>query len=121
MTLKSLPLFAALRADQYAALLPAVQRRTYLAHSLILRSGEKADGLYLILSGHVRVLIDSGESREFVLAVLGPNEFFGEMGLLEDEPCPVSVESQEPCELAYIPRNRLLECLQQNATAAVLM
>src|SRR5919202_1194001 len=99
MTLKSLPLFAVLRDDQYAALLPAVQRRSYLPRALILRSGDKADGLYLILSGHVRVLIDSGESREFLVSVLGPSDFFGELGLLEGEPSPVSVESQEACEV----------------------
>ncbi|MGZ5089534.1 MAG: Crp/Fnr family transcriptional regulator [Burkholderiales bacterium] len=121
MMLKSLPLLSALSDDQFAALLPSTQRRTYLARSLILRSGENAEGLYLILSGHVRVLIDSGDSREFIVEVLGPNQFFGEMGLLDGGPCCVTVESQERCEILYMPRKRLLECLQQNANAAMLV
>ena len=119
--LRSLPLLSTLSDHEFARLLPAIQRRTYLARSLILRSGEQAEGLYLILSGRVRVMIDSGESREFIVDVLGPNAFFGEMGLLDEEPCPVSVESQEPCEVLCIPRKRLIECLQHNAAAAMLM
>jgi CRP/FNR family cyclic AMP-dependent transcriptional regulator len=119
--LKSLPLFSTLSDGEFAKLLPVIQRRTYLARSLILRSGEHAEGLYFILSGRVRVLIDSGESREFIVDVLGPNAFFGEIGLLDEGPCPVSVESQEPCEVLFIPRKRLLECLQHNAAAAMLM
>jgi CRP/FNR family cyclic AMP-dependent transcriptional regulator len=119
--LKNLPLFSTLSDDQFSALLPSTQRRSYLARSLILRSGEHAEGLYVILSGRVRVLIDSGDSREFIVAVLGPNEFFGEVGLIDDAPCLVSVESQEPCDVLYIPRKRVLECLQQSADVAMLM
>ena len=119
--LKSLPLFSTLSDAEFAVLLPATQRRTYLARSLILRSGEHAEGLYLILSGRVRVLIDSGESREFIVGVLGPNDFFGEMNLIDDGPCPVTVESLESCEVLFIPRKRVLECLQHNAAAAMLM
>lgn len=75
----------------------------------------------MILSGRVRVLIDSGESREFIVEMLGPHEFFGEMALLDGAGCSVTVESLEPCEILYIPRKRMLECLQQNASAAMLL
>jgi CRP/FNR family transcriptional regulator, cyclic AMP receptor protein len=119
--LKSVPLFSTLSDDQFASLQPWMQRRSYLPRSVILRSDESADGLHMILSGRVRVLIDSAESREFILEMLGPNEFFGEMGLLDGAGCSVSVESQESCEILYIPRKRMLECLQQNATAAMLV
>ena len=43
MMLKNLPLLSVLSDDQFAALLPSTQRRTYLARSLILRSGENAE------------------------------------------------------------------------------
>ena len=119
--LKSLPLFSLLTDDQFATLMGSVQRRAYLPHSLILRAGESTDGLYVVLSGRVTVLIDDGEAREFVVSVLGPNDFFGEIGLLDEGPSSVSVESQEACELMYIPRRRLVECLQNNAALAMLM
>src|SRR5687768_5692880 len=89
--LKNLPLFSLLTDDQFATLLGSMQRRAYLPHSLILRSGESAEGLYVVLSGRVTVLIDDGEAREFVVSVLGPNDFFGEIGLLDEGPSSVSV------------------------------
>lgn len=119
--LKSLPLFRLLSDDQFASLLPSIQRRSYLARSLVLRAGESAEGLYVILSGRVTVVIDDGEAREFVVSILGPNEFFGEMGLMEGAPSSVTVETLEPCEMVYIPRRRFVECLQTNAGAAMLM
>jgi CRP/FNR family cyclic AMP-dependent transcriptional regulator len=121
MMLKSLPLFSTLSDAEFASLLPWIQRRSYLPRSVILRSDESAQGLHVILSGRVRVLIDSGESREFILEMLGPNDFFGEMGLLDGGGCSISVESQERCEILYIPRNRLLQCLEHNAKAATLV
>jgi CRP/FNR family cyclic AMP-dependent transcriptional regulator len=92
-----------------------------LARALILRSGEQADGLYILLSGRARVLIDNGDSREFIVSVLGPNDFFGELGLIDDSPCAVTVESQERCEVLVIPRRRVLDCLQQSPDAAMTM
>jgi CRP/FNR family cyclic AMP-dependent transcriptional regulator len=121
MMLNKLPLFSTLSDDQLAALLPSTQRRSYLARSLILRSGDTTDALYVILSGRVQVVIDSGDSREFIVEVLGPNEFFGEMGLIDDARCSVTVESKEPCEILCIPRKRVLDCLQQNANAAMFV
>jgi len=119
--LRDLPLFSSLSDSQFAALMSCSQRRSYLARAHILRSGEQPDALYVLLSGRARVLIDSYESREFIVAVLGPHEFFGEQGLLDGGASPVSVESQECCEILYIPRRRVLECLQQNADAAMQM
>jgi CRP/FNR family cyclic AMP-dependent transcriptional regulator len=119
--LKSVPLFSLMSDEQFASLLPAIQRRSFLSRSLIMRAGENADGLFVILSGRVRVLIDNGESREFIVGTLGPNEFFGEMGLIDGGASPVTIESQEPCEVVYIPRKRLLECLRQNAAASMFI
>jgi CRP/FNR family cyclic AMP-dependent transcriptional regulator len=119
--LRTLPLFSLIPEDQFAALLPSIQRRDYLARALILRAGERPDGLYVILAGKVKVLVDDGEGREFVVSVLGRNEFFGELGLIDGEPAHVTVESLQACEMVYVPRKRFVECLERSGGAAMLV
>jgi CRP/FNR family cyclic AMP-dependent transcriptional regulator len=119
--LRSLPPFSSLSDAQFAAVLPSIQHRTYAARSWILRSGENSDGLYVILSGHVQVVLDDGEGHELIAAAIGPNEFFGEAGLIDGGPRAASVQSQEACEVLYIPRKTILELLQHNADAAVMV
>jgi len=44
----------------------------------IFSQGDRADGIYFIQSGKVRVTVVSAQGKEAVLAMLGPREFFGE-------------------------------------------
>ncbi len=59
------------------------------------------DGLYLVLSGAVRILGDAGEE----LNVLGPGDFFGEFSLLLGTPHMHDVQVAEDAELMVIPRD----------------
>lgn len=120
-TLKSVPLFSNVDDDQIAAMLPMMQHRSYRARASILRAGESADGLYVILSGHVKVLVDDGEGHQAILAVLGPNEFFGEVGLIDAGPRFTNVLAQQGCEIVYVPRNVLFDWLERDRSAAMSM
>ena len=119
--IKNLPLLSLLSEAERSALAPAIQRRSFVERSLIVRAGESVDGLYLIVSGRVHTYVENGEAREFLVSMLDADDFFGETALFDARPCPVSAESQEACEVLYIPRKRLVECLQQNSAAALFM
>lgn len=119
--LKTVPLFSLFSEGQLAALLPALQHRSYARNACILRTGDLTDALYIILSGRARVLIDDGDGREVILNVLGPNEFFGEMSLIDERPRSASVEALDACEILYISKNAFMSCLQGNFEAAMLM
>ncbi|HSQ03922.1 MAG TPA: cyclic nucleotide-binding domain-containing protein, partial [Burkholderiales bacterium] len=79
------------------------------------------DALYIILSGRVKVLNPDAEGHEVILSVMGPHEFFGEMGLLDDQPRSASVETLEPCEMVRISRAGFMNCLKDNIDAAMLI
>ena len=119
--IRDVPLLALLSEAERSALAPTIQRRSFVGRSVILRAGESAEGLYVIVSGRVHTYLENGDAREFLVSVLEPHDFFGETALFDGRPCPVSVESEEACDVLYVPRKRLLECLQQNAGAAVFM
>jgi CRP/FNR family cyclic AMP-dependent transcriptional regulator len=119
--LKTVPLFALLSDHQLAALFPAIQHRTYPRHAFMLRAGEKADALYIIMAGRAKVVVDDGEGREVTLTVIGANEFFGEMSLIDDKPRSASVEALEVCEVLYISKAAFMSCLKDNFEVAMLI
>jgi CRP/FNR family transcriptional regulator, cyclic AMP receptor protein len=119
--LKTVPLFSSLSDEQLRLLQPCLQQRSYPRNSFILRAGEETEGLYIILSGRVKVLIPDEQGREVILAVMGPSEFFGEMGLLDDQPRSASVETLEPCEMLRFSKSGFMACLKDNFELAMII
>ena len=119
--LKKLAPFSWFSDMQLAWALPAIEHRTYAAGSVIQAAGREGDGLYIVLSGRVCVLHDDGEAREFVAARIGPNDFFGELALLDHGTCIASVRADLECEILFIPRTVAVDCLEDNARAAMCM
>jgi CRP/FNR family cyclic AMP-dependent transcriptional regulator len=119
--LKNVPLFSSFTDQQLATLLPAVQHRRFPRGSYVIRAGEETDALYIILAGRAKVLIPDDDGNEVILAMIGPNDFFGEMGLLDDQPRSASVETVESCEMLRITRTAFLNCLKDNFDAAMLI
>lgn len=82
-------------------------RRHYPAKSVIIYAGDKPDALYYIIEGSVSVLIEDEDGHEIVLAYLNPGDFFGEMGLFENEGNRSAwVRTKTPIELAEISYSR---------------
>jgi CRP/FNR family cyclic AMP-dependent transcriptional regulator len=73
----------------------------------------------VLLSGRAKVVHDDGQGRTLIAAYIGPNEFFGEMGLFDSKGYPASVQAVEQCELAFVPRKTFMECVCDNASVAV--
>ena len=119
--LKTVPLFSSLSDEQLALLQPYLQQRTYPRSAFILRAGEETDALYIILSGRVKILIPDDQGREVILAVLSPSEFFGEMGLLDDQPRSASVETLETCQMLRFSKAGFTSCLKDNFELAMLI
>jgi len=119
--LKSVPLFSSFSDEQIATVASWGQHRSYPRGAAILRAGEETDGLYIILSGRVKVLIPDEEGREVILSLMSAQEFVGEMGLLDGLPSSATVETLEPCEILRLPRTAFLSCLQGNGEVAMLV
>jgi CRP/FNR family cyclic AMP-dependent transcriptional regulator len=104
-----------------ALALPTVEHRCYPAHTMIQSTGHDGDGLYIILDGRVSVIHEDADAHELLVSTIGPRDFFGELGLFEGQLCAAGVRSEGPCELLFIPRKVVLECLEGNARAAMCM
>ncbi len=82
--------------DGFARLAAAGERRTFASDEVLMRQGDDADSMYVILSGRVSVVREHPDlSSPIVLAFLGPGEIVGEMGLLDGEARSATVTAVE--------------------------
>jgi CRP/FNR family transcriptional regulator, cyclic AMP receptor protein len=112
--LKAVPLFASFPEDQLRMLTTMVTRRSAPRSTTIMAGGDATDSLYIVLSGRLKVMMSDSDGKEVILSILGPGEFFGEMGLIDDEPRSASVVTIEPCELLAISKRDFKKCLIDN-------
>lgn len=91
-----------------------MMRRSASRATTIMGAGDATDSLYIVLSGRLKVMMSDSEGKEVILAILGPGEFFGEMGLIDDEPRSASVVTLESCELLSIAKRDFRKCLAEN-------
>ena len=119
--LRTQSLFSSFTDRQLTYMVSSVKHRSFAPGTWILRTGETPDGLYVLLAGRARVVHEDGQGHALIAGYIGPNEFFGELGLLDSKPCPASIQAVERCELAFVPKKTFLECIYDNASAAVFV
>ena len=69
---------------------------------MIVKQGDPADGLYLILEGEVRVRLLSG-GKETIVATLEAGDFFGELSLFDQGPRSADVIANTDSVLFKLP------------------
>src|SRR3954468_22964263 len=89
--LKAVPLFSSFPEEQLRTLASVVSRRSVTRSTTVMAGGGPTDFLYIVLSGRLKVMMSDAEGKEVILSILGPGEFFGEMGLIDDAPRSASV------------------------------
>jgi CRP/FNR family transcriptional regulator, cyclic AMP receptor protein len=112
--LKAVPLFASIPEDQLRLLAMVVTRKSAPRSTTIMAGGDPTDSLYIVLSGRLKVMMSDAEGKEVILSILGPGEFFGEMGLIDDEPRSATVITIEPCELLSVAKRDFKKALAEN-------
>ena len=117
--LRSVPLFASFPEEPLRLLATVVARRSATRGSIIMAAGDPTDSLYIVISGRLKVMMSDADGKEVILSILGPGEFFGEMGLIDDSPRSASVVAIEPCELLCITRRDFKKCLAENFDMAM--
>jgi CRP/FNR family cyclic AMP-dependent transcriptional regulator len=117
--LKSVPLFSHLPEEYLGTLEARVALLRQPARKLMLRAVAESDALYVILSGRAKVFVNGEDGREAILSVLGPRDYFGEMGLIDDQPRSASVETIEPCNVVRLLKADFLQCMQTNRELAM--
>jgi CRP/FNR family transcriptional regulator, cyclic AMP receptor protein len=104
--------------------IPAINRflsycriRTVPSKTVLIHAGDVPDVLYYVIKGSVEVLIEDEEGNEMVLAYLNKGQFFGEMGLFNDQPARSAwVRTRSACELAEMTYPRFRQIAAESPT-----
>src|SRR3954447_26352670 len=84
-------------------------RGTYLCHQ-----GDPGDSLFVVEDGLVKVVHNSEQRDEVVLATLGPSDVFGELAVLDRGPRSASVIAVQPSSMLVLSRARLVQAIRAN-------
>ena len=104
-------IFKPLTPQQRKDLVEKFKSREVPAREAILAEGQRGDGLYLVLSGRVRVLKSKNADKQIVLAKLKEGDVFGEMSLLSNEPVNATVVAETRAIILRLPRKAFAEVL----------
>jgi CRP/FNR family transcriptional regulator, cyclic AMP receptor protein len=100
-----------LAAHARQAVMPAGQQ--------IFSKGDAGHGLLAVLSGVVKVSVPSESGKEIVVNLIGPNEVFGEIALLDGGPRTADATALSECVLLVLDRRDVLPILMEEPVVAI--
>ncbi len=100
--LRDIGLFGALSDDVLEHLCKTLHVKRVGAGDAVFREGEAARELYVLLDGEMEVLKRSRRGREQRVAILGPNDSFGEMSVIDMQPRSATVRALAPSRVLRV-------------------
>jgi predicted acylesterase/phospholipase RssA/CRP-like cAMP-binding protein len=96
------PVFSGLDADARRLLRSELELRVIPSGDILIKQGDAADGLYLVGSGRLQVVITREDGSEAQLNELGRGDLAGEMALLTDRPRSATVYALRDSHLLFL-------------------
>ena len=100
--MREIGLFGALSDDVLRMLATQLKQVRVTAGSTIFAEGDTAREMYVVLDGEVEVLKSSKKGRVQRVALLGPNDTFGEMSIIDVQPRSATVRAVAPVHLLRV-------------------
>ncbi len=119
--LKTVSPFSALSDRALGALFALAQRRSYPRHAVVVRAGFGPKGLYVLLSGQVKLSMEDENGRQLTLSVLDPGAFFSDLDFNLAASDGASVEALQACELLYVGPHEFQTHIHSNVAVAQLV
>jgi len=117
--LKGVSLFSTLNEKDIEVISRIIYINTYARGEVVFQEGEKGDSLYIVLKGQVKVCLYDEDGREYILAAIGRDGFFGELALIDELPRSANVITLESSELLIIRRHEFTRLLMENPTITI--
>ncbi|MBI3895094.1 MAG: Crp/Fnr family transcriptional regulator [Acidobacteria bacterium] len=117
--LKAVPLFAVLDDRQIETLAQRAVVRRAEPGELLFSEGDPCMGLYVVVSGVVKIMKESAQGREQVLAIERKGGVVAELPVFDGGPYPASCMPLEPSLLLFISKQDFRLCCQQDPELAL--
>ncbi len=100
--LREIGLFGALADDVLEHLAQNLKPMRVEPGAFVFKEGEPAREFYVVLDGEMEVMKKSRSGRETRVAILGPNDCFGEMSIIDMQPRSATVRTLGPARLLRV-------------------
>jgi CRP/FNR family transcriptional regulator, dissimilatory nitrate respiration regulator len=117
-TLSALSEFSDFSPDLLKLIAQTATRQTYQPEQFVFMEGEPCLGLYVVQKGWLRAVKSNPSGREHVVRYVGPGDTFNEIGVLSGGVNWISVEALEPSVLIVIPRQAVLDLIDEHPALA---
>lgn len=94
---------------------------TFVEGKRIFSKGDDGFGLFAVISGLVRISVPSEGATELTLRLIGADEVFGEISLLDGEPRTADATSMAASQLLFLERRDFLATLMAEPSAALVL
>ena len=101
--LRATALLSAASDESVAALAGSSKRRSLDREQVLFLAGRRATSVFAVASGSLRVFASGPGGAEPTLALLGPGDLVGELGVLDDVPRSTSVGALQRAEVIELP------------------
>ena len=119
IVLKKTALFANLSDAELRGLAARTSAKRFARGELLFGEGDPCAGLYIIVSGRIRIFKLSASGREQVLALEGPGSSFAELPVFDGGNYPAAASAVEATETIFISRKEFQNFCREHPDVAL--
>jgi MFS family permease len=119
--LEVLDLFSSASRSTLEQLARACEETVVPADTVVIREGDVADALYVLVDGEVDVTARGEGTRRRHLRTMGPRSYFGEIGLLRGVARTATVRTTEPTTLWRISADDFRSALESSSVSPSML
>jgi len=116
--LRRVPIFAEIEPAKLKLLAFMSERVGFDPGKQLMKQGDPADAAYLIIDGHAEVILETS-AGPVIVAILGPNDFVGEMGILGNVPRAATVRAKDRLIALRISKEPFMRMVREFPSMAV--
>jgi NTE family protein len=106
--LEKSPLFEGVSASLLAECAPDAREEYFARGKILTQQGTTSDRFYIIVTGTAEVELEKEDGSEEFVATLGEGDFFGDLGILLNQPRTVTVRAARNCSALSFSKEEFL-------------
>ena len=115
------PLLAGIAPDDLKALVRYAEERLFSPGHHLFQRGEPGDGVFAIVSGHVKVFLEGADGGEVIVATRTTGDVLGELSLLDNHKRSASASAMDNVRALRIGKDHFQEWLMGHPAASIAL
>src|SRR3989304_6278282 len=117
--LRRIQIFSKLSDKELKKFLGILSEKTYKDGEVIFHKDDPGSSLFILKSGLVKISINDKKGNEYILKIMYPFDFFGEMALLDGQSRSATVTSLEKSAALIIKREHFISLIEKHPQIAL--